>query len=393
MNTLRKMISGIALLLALCGLLTAGAADGAVIEIMQDNTFWFGAFEQDNNLGNGDEPILWRILDVDWSTDQLLVLSEYGLHTMNYHHSDSRTAWADTDVRAWLNQTFAARAFSPEESKHIAVSRVSGSMDRVFLLDADQVRKYLKEPYLCTATPYAIACGAYVNKKTGTSSWLLRTDVAEGRIAWVGGAGALYLPSGSKGVNYLTTADNVVRPAMWVSRSEITDELEGEFIPVNTAAPQRSGLTARTLDTTIATRSGPSTGYNGIGSYKDIYEVKVLSRASDGSVMWLLVEFQYQGLTVRCYTGAKRVNIDVSIVPDEPDPMNDPAVVIRQPAAYYGPGKLYKKQVEKFTPPVGTEGRVLWEENGWYCFEYTMQDGGHDVLVRVWLQPEDIAFQ
>ena len=142
---------------------------------------------------------------------------------MNYHHSNDMTAWKDTDVRRWLNQNFAATAFTAEELAAVVFTQVSGSVDRFFLLDPDQVRRYLREPYYCYATPYAVNCGAYVNEQTLGSSWLLRTDIAEQRIAWIGGAGKLYLPSGSSGVNYLTSGDNVVRPAMWIDMNQVDD--------------------------------------------------------------------------------------------------------------------------------------------------------------------------
>ena len=373
----------------------AAAEDTAPLEMMEDNTFWYGHFEQDNNLVNGKEPILWRVLDVDWEHEYFLAMSEYGLYTMNYHHSNSRTAWADTDVRDWLNHAFASAAFTVEERRHIAITEVSGSMDRFFLLNPDQVQKYLKEPYLCPASAYAISCGAYVNEKTQTSSWLLRTDVAAERIAWVGGGGKLYLPTGSKGVNYLTSGDNVVRPVMWISLSEIND---GEIVDYVKAEPtqapvqpkQEDGLWAYTLDSTIATRSGPSTGYNGIGNYENVDRVKVISRASDGSIMWLEVEFPYNGLIVRCYTGLKRVNVDVNIVPDDPASPLFAARVIKEGNAYYGPGRNYKKQVDIYTPSIGTPGQVLKQENGWYCFQYEVQSQGKTVPVRVWLPEEDV---
>ena len=391
----KRSVMALAMVLFLCAVLSAGLADGegTEIEILPGNMFYYGTFEQDNDLSNGREPILWRILDTDWEHDYMLAVSEYGLYTMNYHHSNNKTKWKDTDVRVWLNRDFASSAFTQEQRMHIAVTKVSGSKDRFFLLDESQIKKYLKEPYLCEATEYAIATGAYVNEKTQTSSWLVRMDVAQERIAWVGGAGKLYSATGSKGVNYLTSKDNVVRPVMWISQREINDgslnESDG-VAPGSKKTEPPDDLYAPTIDSTIATRSGPSTGYNGIGSYKNVDRVRVLSRVSDGSIWWLQVEFAYNGLTVRCYTGLKRVNIDINIVPDDAHTPLGAATVVQAPSAYYGPGKNYKRQVEKFTPAIGTEGEVIREENGWYCFEYERMEDGHPQRVRVWLLPEDV---
>ena len=393
----------VASLLLIACICACASADPVTLEIQADNTFWFGHFEQDNSLVNGKEPILWRILDVDWEHEYFLALSEYGLYTMNYHHSNGSTLWADTDVRDWLNHTFASSAFTADERKHIAVTEVSGSMDRFFLLDVDQVRKLLKEPFLCTASPYAVATGAYVNQKTNTSSWLLRTDVATDYIAFVGGAGALYLPGNGKMDNSLTQSDNVVRPAMWISMNEIND---GEIVDLNAApaAPQpepepdaepappaaEEGLYASTLDSTIATRSGPSTGYSELGSYVNVSRVKVISRANDGAIVWLEVEFPYNGLTVRAYTGLKRVDVDAAAVPDDPAKFIADATVARDTTAYYGPGVFYKKQPAQFTPAAGTAGIVVKAENGWYCFEYEATVDGKACPARVWYPADDL---
>ena len=343
--------------------------------------FYFGSFEQDNFTVDGREPIIWRVLDTDESSGRVLAVSEFGLYTMKYHRNNKTTAWGDTDVRDWLNSSFLS-AFTPEELDQVIMTSVSGSSDRFFLLDAGQITRYLSSPYLCYATPWALLYGeegAYVNDQTGASSWLVRTDVATKRIAWVGGAGMLYSPEGKKGVNYLTSKDNVVRPAMWVRAEAARNEAEAYRFP----------LYARTK-MKISTRSGPTTGYNGIGDYfsRGGELVRVLSRVHDGSIWWLQIEFEYKGAIVRCYTGLKRVDIPITRVPDEPTEILGTGRVVMDTAAYYGPGTEYKRQVQKYTPASGTEGDIISEENGWYCFEYKQ---GKE-KVRVWLPGEAIDF-
>ena len=336
--------------------------------------FAFGSFEQDNLSVNGKEPIVWRVLDTDESSGFVLAVSEFGLYTMKYHRNNKRTAWGETDVRDWLNSSFLS-AFTQDELQQVRLTDASGSVDRFFLLDSDQITRYLSGPYLCYATPWALLNGeegAYVNEDTGASSWLVRTDVAEKRIAWVGGGGQLYSPTGKKGVNYLNTKDNVVRPAMWIRREACGNAVYQYGFPLYARTNQR-----------ISTRSGPSTAYNGLGDYFSGGGelVRVLSRAHDGSIWWLEIEFEYNGVLVRCYTGLKRVDVNIGRVPDDPAGFLGQGTVLSGDNAYYGPGTWYKLMPVNLTPPAGTVGKVIKQESGWYCFEYDGTDGP----VRVWL--------
>ncbi len=369
-------------LLILCGLTACFLMPAlACAETASGDFFYFGTFEQDAFESNGEEPILWRVLDVDPNARQVLAVSEYGLYTMKYHRNNTKRSWGETDVRDWLNGAFLA-SFTAEERDAIQPTRVSGSTDYCFLLDHDQVSYYLQAPYLCYATPWAKLHGeegAYVNADTGSSSWLVRADTTTKTIAWISGSGILHSPTDKKGVNYMTSKDNVVRPAMWVSMDAIGWEAGDDGFPLYAKTKME-----------IATRSGPSTGYNGIGSYFDKggQIVRVLSRVHDGSIWWLQIEFEYKDAIVRCYTGLKRVDISITRVPDEPTGILGTGRVVMDTAAYYGPGTEYKRQVQKYTPTSGTEGDIISEENGWYCFEYKQ---GKE-KVRVWLPEEAVEF-
>lgn len=46
-------------------------------------TVTFGRYEQDNNLGNGPEPIEWIVLDSN--NGEVLLLSKYGLDVKKYN--------------------------------------------------------------------------------------------------------------------------------------------------------------------------------------------------------------------------------------------------------------------------------------------------------------------
>ena len=51
----------LAFLVALVSLLTLLPAASAANDVYVGQTFYFGNYEQDGNLRNGDEPILWRV--------------------------------------------------------------------------------------------------------------------------------------------------------------------------------------------------------------------------------------------------------------------------------------------------------------------------------------------
>ena len=51
----------------------------------------FGDYEQDNDEGNGEEPIEWIVLDVDG--DRALLLSRYALDAQPYNTYTKRITW------------------------------------------------------------------------------------------------------------------------------------------------------------------------------------------------------------------------------------------------------------------------------------------------------------
>ena len=172
----------------------------------------------------------------------------------------------------------------------------------------------------------------------------------------------------------------MVRPAMWIRQDAVLNEAVSWGFPLYAKSLMR-----------ISTRSGPSTGYNGLGDYfnggGEI--VRVLSRVHDGSIWWLLIEFEYNGSIVRCYTGLKRIDINISRVPDEKSYYFGVGTVTDDSAAWYGPGTYYKQQPERLVPPAGTTGSVIGGENGWYCLEYNRGDE----MCRVWLPAEALVIR
>ena len=144
------------------------------------------------------------------------------------------------------------------------------------------------------------------------------------------------------------------------------------------------------LNQRLATRSGPSTQYDELGSYfKAGTWLTALSAAWDdvNEIWWIQVEFQYQGKWRRAYTGLKRLDMDVSSVRTE----SQQAFVrtIRNTAAYYGPGTHYSKYAKAV--PQNTAGVVYWVENGWAQLEF--YDSTLNKLRRVWINRNDLVLQ
>ena len=118
-------------------------------------TVIFGAYEQDNSIENGAEPIEWEVFQ-DLG-DYYMLVSKYCLEDMPYNDAeiDTPTTWEDCTLRNWLNHEFYETAFSDEEKGQIHYMllenlSITGMLpdgekttDRVFLLSCqDLVKKY-----------------------------------------------------------------------------------------------------------------------------------------------------------------------------------------------------------------------------------------------------------
>ena len=271
-------------LVALVSLLTLLPAASAANDVYVGQTFYFGNYEQDGNLRNGDEPILWRVYSVDYGSRTVRAVSEYGLDSMVYNRSTSTTSWHNSTIRSWLNSTFLSSAFTSAEQGQLNSVYVSNSSDYVYILSQWEIQQYL-DTELLYATEYARQCGAYTASDTGTSSYWARVDSTSTFGVFVGAHGSFY-DHGNK----VTEFDNAVRPAICVS----FDVALGRWTP--SSSDSSSGLLAMS-NRPISTRSGPSTKYDELGTYWNDggHTVTVLSRASGNDIWWLEVEFEYNG--------------------------------------------------------------------------------------------------
>lgn len=125
----------------------------------------------------------------------------------------------------------------------------------------------------------------------------------------------------------------------------------------------------------MATRSGPSQDFDEPGSFFSAgQEVKVISKVWDDNneLYWLQVEFEYRNQWYRAYTTDTRVDVNLSLVPEEPeygDPLDNRTILFSCKASF-GPGEEYAV----FTPGTLHEGNrcdVYAIEDGWVQIEYT----------------------
>ena len=166
----------------------------------------FGRYEQDNDFGNGQEPILWRILAVE--DGKVLLISDKILDCRQFNSSREKgNDWATSDLKSWLDGEFANSAFFSDEMEKIY---------EITCISFAESREYFKndDDRACQPTEYAKTQGdLYVASDTGCSRWWFRT------------AGLYpYYASYSYSNGYVTltgwdagNTTNGVRPALWLN--------------------------------------------------------------------------------------------------------------------------------------------------------------------------------
>lgn len=192
----------------------------------------FGSFEQDGDTTDGAEPIRWIVLER--FDDRLLVLSADVLDGRQYNHVPfQEVTWADSDLRAWMNDDFLTAAFGPAQQGIIATvcnsnedQSVTGAeggadtQDRVFALSETESVIYLSSSAnradigAAPASAFA-ASGALTVSEDGTADWWLRSPGTYGFAAqFVDAEGKPSVSGANVDVLY------GVRPALWIDVSE-----------------------------------------------------------------------------------------------------------------------------------------------------------------------------
>ena len=116
----------------------------------------------------------------------------------------------------------------------------------------------------------------------------------------------------------------------------------------------------------LATRSGPGTQYDEPGTFFgknwQTQNVKVLGKAWDGSIWWVLVDFSNGGkASYRVWTGLKRVDVDINKVKE-----------------YYPKGQgTVNSTSETYRGPGGKYARANVSINGWKDVEAYGRENGY----------------
>lgn len=171
----------------------------------------FGSYEQDGDLQNGPEPIVWDV--VDSFEDGYLLVSRYILDGMPWDDGsgDASTlelkaeiTYEQCSMRRWIRDSFAAKAFTEEERSMIIPVSVKGddilaeknnpyATDYAFILREDEVKDYwgyaapdqANTSLVCATTEYAAWSGLALDTTAGkarhrygdsssTAQWALR---------------------------------------------------------------------------------------------------------------------------------------------------------------------------------------------------------------------------
>ncbi|MBQ6508986.1 MAG: hypothetical protein IJI07_05870 [Flexilinea sp.] len=196
-------------------------------------TFTMGRYEQDNNSGNGKEPIEWQVLTI--KNGDALVISKYGLEVIDHLTLTESTTWDTSAFRAWLNGDFYNTSFSDAEKSRIQmvtnenmanpVTGIRGgnrTQDRIFLLAVDEADYYFrtKEDRKTAPTTYAKA-ESKNSHNDGTSTWILRTaGMDEDLKALVLNDGSIdYWGQPCDAIEGCQKTFYLLRPALWLKTS------------------------------------------------------------------------------------------------------------------------------------------------------------------------------
>ena len=216
-------------------------------ELKVGDTLFLGSYEQDNNEGNGPEPIEWQVLATKENQGETgeetyaLLISKYALDGGLFHLENENVTWGSSDIREWLNLDFYVPAFSPYEKCAILETEVDNSndqnyenwgtydtdstYDKIFLLSYKEMNDYLSNPTV-EATTY-VQENFYEVYDGDTCTWWLRSPgkdahdiayIATSQIPMEGNASEVFCG---------------YRPAMWIN---ITGEWENYYSGIEARA-------------------------------------------------------------------------------------------------------------------------------------------------------------
>ena len=154
----------------------------------------------------------------------------------------------------------------------------------------------------------------------------------------------------------------------------------------------RPDITGVGLLDKIATRSGPGTNFEEPGTFFPntwkTETVLVMKKSFANGVWWVQVDFRNGSKGhYRVWTGAKRVDVDLTRVPE--DRWSSECDITPTNDVRLGPGGDYAKSAYPITRYA--VGNIFAQENGYVDVEYWYEDDGYDGSHRVWI-PADCVF-
>ena len=190
--------------------------------------FRYGSYEQDANLENGKEPIVWTLVDQDNGSYLLTVL--YAIEMRPYHDIPVETTWEDSSLRAWLQSDFANSAFTADElASQVTMQKDIGTAtDKLFLFSAAELASLFEDEELRVRLATAYANPVYVETEEEDGSITTSITASEEGVYWWlrdGGAlGRLAQNVSPEGVTntdgaLVSTANRGVSISVWVKPS------------------------------------------------------------------------------------------------------------------------------------------------------------------------------
>lgn len=157
-----------------------------------------------------------------------MLISRYCLDSKPYNDTLEATNWEYCSLRQWLNEDFYNAAFTEEEQERIFVetnenpehdpyktSSGRTTVDRVSVLSQEEANSLFTTVTERVAAPtaYAKAHGAYLNPKTKTAWWWLRTtSYLNDHVTYTTSLGGV--STDGRDVN---RTDAGIRPVIWIA--------------------------------------------------------------------------------------------------------------------------------------------------------------------------------
>ncbi len=235
-------------------------------ELKTGDSFLFGVYEQDNDLGNGKEPIEWTVLSNE--DGELFIVSKYAIEGMSYNKEYEKATWETCTLRQWLNEDFLNEAFTEDEISRIKTMELKNgenkkngldggndTTDRVFLLSYDDVvnPEYgFSKDYRDYDVKRRCSPSVYARENAEYSIWGndLTEDGLPGCIWWIRMPGIINDETGGVNGNgqvslqgFPDNAHMGVRPALCLQLNPVNN---GTPTPTNTQKPTNTPVPTST---------------------------------------------------------------------------------------------------------------------------------------------------